>query len=55
MAVLGTGMIMGEEGAMIDLIDKEKVSLPVLRKYSTRIDLNYLLYVFKKMQMQLLD
>ena len=31
--------------AMIDLIDKEKVSLPVLMKSSTRINLNYLLYV----------
>ena len=37
MAVLGTSMIVGEEGAMIDLIDKEKVSLPLLMKSSTEV------------------
>ena len=37
MGVLGTGMIMGEDGAVIDLIDKEKVSLPVLMKSSTEV------------------
>ena len=37
LAVLGTGMIMGEDGAVIDLIDKEKVSLPVLMKSSTEV------------------
>ena len=37
MAVLGTGVIVGEEGAMIDLIDKEKVCLPVLMKSSTEV------------------
>ena len=37
MDVLGSGMIVGEEGAMIDLINKEKVSLPVLMKSSTEV------------------
>ena len=37
MAVLGTGMIVGEEGTMIDIIDKEKVSLSVLMKSSTEV------------------
>ena len=37
LAVLGTGMIVGEDGAMIDLIDKEKVSFPVLMNSSTEV------------------
>ena len=37
LAVLGTGVIVGEDGAVIDLIDKEKVSLPVLMKSSTEV------------------
>ena len=37
MAVLGTGVIVGEDSAVIDLIDKEKVSLPVLMKSSTEV------------------
>ena len=37
LAVLGTGVIVGEDGAVIDLIDKEKVSLPVLMESSTEV------------------
>ena len=37
LAVLGTGVIVGVDGAVIDLIDKEKVSLPVLMKSSTEV------------------
>ena len=37
MTVLESGMIVGEDGAMIHLIDKEKVSLPVLMKSSTEV------------------
>ena len=37
MAVLGSTAMAGEDGAMIDLIDKEKVSLPVLMKSSTEV------------------
>ena len=49
LAVLGTGVIVGEDGAVIDLIDKEKVSLPVLMKSSTRINLNHVccMYIVK--------
>ena len=37
MAVLESGMIVGEDGAVINLIYKEKVSLPVLMKSSTEV------------------
>ena len=37
MAIPGSGVIVGEDGAVINLIDKEKVSLPVLMKSSTEV------------------
>ena len=45
LAALGATAMEGEDGAVVDLINVEKVSLPVLMKSSTRINLNYLLYV----------
>ena len=55
LAVLGTGVIVGEDGAMIDLIDKEKVSLPVLMKSSTEVRSKFHVFVactlFKQMQL----
>ena len=38
--MLGSTVMEGEDGAVVDLIDKEKVSLPVLMKSSTRIGQN---------------
>ena len=45
LAVLGTGVIVGEDGAVIDLIDKEKVSLPVLMKSSTEVRSKFCMYL----------
>ena len=46
LAALGSTMMEGEDGAVVDLIKNEKVSLPVLIKSSTRIDLNHVCYMY---------
>ena len=45
MAVLGSTVIVGEDSAMINLINKEKVSLPVIMKSSTEVRSKFHVFV----------
>ena len=43
--MLGSTTMEGGDGAMVDLIDKEKVSLPVLMKSSTEVQSKLVMYL----------